>query len=221
MDPVKEAFQKIKEDINVLKLEINALKEELYRISSSTNPTQNPSNSTPVLDTPTDNPTLPQEIRGSKQTNTDLSTGNRGVPTDKQTNQQTNQQTDKTKVSEEVPVQINEYDEIDKAKEALDSLDNIKKALRTKFKRLTPQEMLVFSTIYNFEAMQIEEVSYKLIANNLNLSESSIRDYVNRLIKKGIPIKKKRLNNKTIVLFISPDLKRIATLPTIMKLREL
>lgn len=81
--------------------------------------------------------------------------------------------------------------------------------------------MLVFSTIYNLEATNLEEVSYKLVANNLNLSESSIRDYTNKLIKKGIPIKKKRLNNKTIVLSISQDLKRIATLSTIMKLREL
>ena len=218
MDPVKEAFQKIKEDVNLMKEEISRLKTELTKLSSPTSPTQNlalgPSNSF----IPTHSPTLPQEIGGSETTNYELSTGNRGVPTDKPTNSQTNQQTVKTS---EIYEQTNEYDEIDKAKEALDSLDNIKKALRTKFKRLTPQEMLVFSTLYNLETMQLEEISYKLIANNLNLSESSIRDYTNKLIKKGIPIKKIRLNNKTIALSISPDLKRIATLPTIIKLREL
>ena len=218
MDPVKEAFQKIKEDMNLMREEIALLKNEIIKLSSPSNLTQNQAYVPSVSVIPTHSPTLPQEIRGSEMTNYELSTGNKGVPTDRPTNSQTDQQTVKTK---EIYEQINEYDEIDKAKEALDSLDNIKKALRTKFKRLTPQEMLVFSTLYNLEAMQLKEISYKLIANNLNLSESSIRDYTNKLIKKGIPIKKNRLNNKTIVLSISPDLKRIATLPTIIKLREL
>jgi archaellum component FlaC len=214
MDPLKEAFQKIKEEMNLLHNEIFMLKNEITRLSSQTNPTQNPTQEEVFINTPTQNPTLPQEIRGLSTLNYGTSTGNKGVPTDTPTNQQTHQQTDKSLI-------LNEYDEIDKAKEALDSLDNIKKALRIKFKRLTQQEMLVFSTIYNLEAMLIDEISYKLVANNLNLSESSIRDYTNKLIKKGIPLKKKRLNNKTIALSISPDLKRIATLPTIMKLREL
>ncbi len=218
MDPVKEAFQKIKEDMNLMREEISRLKNELNRLTGPSSPTQNQAYVPTISVIPTHSPTLPQEIGGSETTNNELSTGNRGVPTDKPTNSQTNQQTVK---SNEIYEQSNEYDEIDKAREALDSLDNIKKALRTKFKRLTPQEMLVFSTLYNLEAMQLEEISYKLIANNLNLSESSIRDYTNKLIKKGIPIKKKRLNNKTIVLSISQDLKRIATLPTIIKLREL
>ena len=90
-----------------------------------------------------------------------------------------------------------------------------------KFKRLTQQEMLIFSTLYSLEEQNLDEITYKLISNNLNLSESSIRDYINRLIHKGIPIIKTRQNNKTISLKISENLKKIATLATILKLRDI
>jgi hypothetical protein len=41
------------------------------------------------------------------------------------------------------------------------------------------------------------------------------------MINKGIPIHKNKINNKKITLSISPDLKKIASLPTIIRLREL
>ncbi|MBU2104789.1 MAG: helix-turn-helix domain-containing protein [Nanoarchaeota archaeon] len=96
----------------------------------------------------------------------------------------------------------------------------MKKEIRLKFKRLTDQEILVFSTIYQFD----EEKGfsdYKTISERLNLTESSIRDYVRRLIHKGIPIEKTKINNKSIILKISENLKKIATLSTILKLRDL
>lgn len=225
MDPVKEAFQKIKEDISFLKEQLASLQNQLLALQTPTIPTHNLSVNQSFSHTPAHNPTLPQEIGGSKAKDLVVSTGNRGVPTDKPTDkptyQPTVQQTDKTGTLNGFSADSDSSDDLFRAKEALESLDNVKKALRTKFKRLTPQEMLVFSTIYNLENMQIEEISYKVIANNLNLSESSIRDYTNKLISKGIPIKKKRLNNKIIVLSISEDLKKITTLPTLLKLREL
>ena len=81
--------------------------------------------------------------------------------------------------------------------------------------------MLVFSTIYQLEEQSPNTVTYKEIALKLGLSESSIRDYVQRMMNKGISIKKNKINNKTLILSISPELKRIATLSTIIKLREL
>lgn len=101
----------------------------------------------------------------------------------------------------------------------LDSLDSIKKDLRLKFKRLTKQEIIVFSTIYSVE--ELGEASYSSIAKKLSLSESSIRDYTNKLIDKGIPILKEKLDNKRVVLHISPELRKIASLDTIIKLREI
>jgi len=104
--------------------------------------------------------------------------------------------------------------------EILSQLDSIKKDLRLRFKRLTPQEMLIFSTLYQFQEEGIES-TYNSISSKLNLSESSIRDYVQRIIKKGIIIDKKKINNKQILLKISENITRLASLSTIIQLREI
>ena len=145
-----------------------------------------------------------------------FSTGNQGVPTDKQTNRQTDKQTDQHMGKEGFLPK----DHIEKASEILDSLDNLKKEVRLKFKRLTEQEWLIFSTLYQLEE-ELGNVDYRALSNKLHLTESSIRDYIGRLIKKGIPVDKKRINNKNIVLSISSNLKKIASLNTILQLREL
>ena len=80
--------------------------------------------------------------------------------------------------------------------------------------------MLVFSILYQLEEEQ-KIVDYKTISKKLNLSESSIRDYIGRLINKKIPITKEKVGNKKVILHISKDLKQIATLSTLLKLREL
>jgi biotin operon repressor len=158
------------------------------------------------------------------------STGNDGVPTNQQTNRQTDQQTDKgsynyknssSLMSESVNKNLPENkDSIENALNLLNSLDNIKKEIRLKFKKLTDQEVLVFSTLYQFDEEKGFS-SYKALSEKLNLSESSIRDYVGKLIQKGIPIEKVKVNNKNIQLRISPNLKKIASLPTILQLRDL
>lgn len=160
-----------------------------------------------------------------------ISTGNEGVPTDRQTDRQTDQQTNlhtKNDLSDNFISQNNlnkssynnEEKSISNAVKILDSLDNIKKEIRLKFKKLTEQEITVFSTIYQFEEENLL-ADYKSLSKKLNLTESSIRDYVGRIIKKGIPIEKIKVNNKQIQLHISDDLKKIATLNTILQLREL
>jgi predicted transcriptional regulator len=68
---------------------------------------------------------------------------------------------------------------------------------------------------------EAEDPDYYKVAQKLNLSQSSIRDYVQRMINKGIPIEKEKLNNKKIILHISPNLKKIASLNAIIKLRDL
>jgi len=147
-----------------------------------------------------------------KTINIGFSTGNRGVPTDRQTDRQTDTWHEKGGISPKNP--------IENASEILESLDNLKKEIRLKFKRLTEQEILIFSTIYQQEE-EIGYSDYKSVSRTLNLTESSIRDYVGRLIKKGIPVEKNKINNKTIHLNISQNLRKIAPLSTILKLREL
>jgi len=101
----------------------------------------------------------------------------------------------------------------------LTSIDRIKKDLQYKFRHLTEQEMLIFSTIYQLEQEGLF-VDYKAIADKTNLTQSSIRDYVSKLIKKAIPLQKIKHNNKRIELKIDNSLKEIASLESIITLRE-
>ncbi len=160
MDYVKEAFQKVREEIDSLKQEVSILREsmvDLCEIIKNLEEKKEFSQEIASTDQQTNQPTDRQINPADRQiTSTDnalftplnaqnmlISTGNRGVPTDRQTNQQTNQQTRFTLKKEE--------NALFEATEMLNSLDNIKKEIRLKFKRLTDQEVLVFSAIYQFE----------------------------------------------------------------------
>jgi DNA-binding MarR family transcriptional regulator len=279
MDPLKEAFQKIKEDIFSLKndfynmnneikeikdyiQEIKTQEKEVVQTQSIHKLSQN-NIDIPTSDIQTDNQTVKQgeninsytynqtiqtDIPSKEPCQTDIQTdndnnspkkthpkplcsqkstfsiGNDGVQTDKPTDQSTDScsvfQDKKADISQ-ISSLNNTISEFERVNEILSSLDDVKKEIRNKFKSLTSQEMLVFSTLYTLEDQGIEEVGYQILAKSLNLTESSIRDYINKLIKKGIPIDKTRLNNKKIILKVSENLKKIATLATISKLRDI
>ena len=187
-----------------------------------------PTHQTIPTDIPTDNKPFYRLISNYKL----ISTGNEGVPTDRQTDRQTNQQITYPDVKtnslekesipqkeEKIAIQA-KLDNLEKASEILASLDSLKKEIRLKFKRLTNQEILLFSTLYQLEE-EGNLVDYPLLAETLALSESSVRDYVQKIIGKGIPIEKEKINNKKILLSISKDLKKIASLDTILQLRDL
>ncbi len=232
MNNIKNAFQKVKQDIDSLKQEINFLKLnltetrekmiEICEIIKQINQRANDPDKNTLINTSTDrdiistNSTHPSThnlpLGALKHSNMLISIGNQGVSTDKQTNRQTDKHTENTPK--------NKKDSIDNAIEILNSLDNIKKEIRLKFKRLTNQELLVFSAIYQLDE-EIGYSDYQTLSKRLNLSESSIRDYVRRIIKKEIPVEKNKINNKNIQLSISQNLKKIASLPTILQLREL
>lgn len=241
MDYIKEAFSKVKGDISFLQSELNNLKTELKENKQlminlceniqeifdkieqmdlqkeffknpnffqeeqlndeRINPAHSQINPTHYEKIPTDKflfkPLKPQ--------NQQFSIGNKGVPADRQTNQQTDSQTENS---------------IENAAEMIKSLDNLKKEISKKFKKLTDQEWRVFSAIYQFDEERGYS-DYKILAERLNLTESSIRDYVARLIKKGISINKSKLNNKNVQLNIPHSLKQIASLSTILTLREI
>jgi hypothetical protein len=251
MEQIKEAFFKVKQDIESLKKDVFILNKELIETRASLveiceilkNISQKEENKRveskqigkveenkedilkeenpayPELNliytpyNPTDN--ILQKPQNTQKL--DISIGNGGVPTDRQTDQQTDQQTDKGSYNNEKTLR---RDSINDAVQILESLDNLKKEIRLKFKRLTEQELLVFSTIYQVSEEE-GHTDYKNLSEKLNLTESSIRDYIGRLIKKGIPVEKVKINNKTIHLSISQNLKKIASLSTILQLRSL
>lgn len=241
MDNVKEAFNRVKKDTDSLKEElefiktniledrkkiielcdilkkinfkIDSLEEKRLKTESKVSSTDNTKNSTTSTHFSTHNIIF----KPLNDQNLTISIGNEGVSTDRQTDNSTDRQI------QELPSQNKKTIEFDikKASEILDSLDRLKKEIRLKFKQVTSQEMAVFSTIYQLEEQDSTSVTYKQIAKKLHLSESSIRDYVQRMINKGIPIKKQKINNKKLILSISEDLRKIATLSTIIQLREL
>jgi DNA polymerase I-like protein with 3'-5' exonuclease and polymerase domains len=224
------------EEINRI---LTQLKEtqQLQQTNQQTHPHINPTqNSQNQQINP--NPTDKQALYASISPFTGVSTRNEGVPTDRQTNQQTDTLTQKTQnhsfiSNEEKPIniiknsqnmQISEKNDkitkIEQISQILDSFDSLKKEIRQNFKHLTNQEMAVFSLIYELENQGFI-VDYPILAQKTGLSESSIRDYTQKIIKKGIPLLKFKENNKKIILRISSELKKIASLQTISALRNL
>jgi len=134
-----------------------------------------------------------------KQQSTQSSTGNKGVPTNSQTVKQTIRQPS--------------------FEDVLGSIDSLKDMVKSQFISLTKQEMEVFSSIYLLEDQNFK-VDYPLVAKQLGLSESSIRDYIHKMIRKGIPLIKRLEKNKKVYLSIDPNLKRVAPLSSLLLLRD-
>ncbi len=234
---IKSAFENVKKDIFTLGNEVSELRKDFIEIKSlvkylddsindlklqqitstqAFTSTHNPDSSTHPV-TSTDTSTVPKEVEGLSYPNLDSSIGNGGASTDRQTIRQTDNSTHFTHNT--VPKSVDQH--ISEASEILEDLDSLKKEIRLKFKQMTTQEMLVFSTVYQLEEQGEIDIDYKKLALKLGLSQSSIRDYIQRITNKGIPIHKTKLNNKKISISISPELKKIASLNTILTLREI
>ncbi len=209
-EKIKNSFQKVKEEMSLLKKDLDFLKIQLFKISKQL---ENSSTQTGEISTSsTHTSTHDLGFKPLNAQNLTISTGNQGASTDRQTDRQTDRHIKNQQENNE-----NSFDNVLKI---LDSLDEVKKEIRLKFKRLTEQEFLVFSTIYQLEE-EVSHVNYNILSEKLNLTESSIRDYVGRLIRKGVPIEKNKINNKNIQLKISQNLRRNAPLSAILQLREL
>jgi hypothetical protein len=232
MDLIKEAFNRIKQDIYSLQSELQDLRQEIKSLKVEKNSTDTPTfkPSTPLQEIqqtntqthPTHTPTKNMPLEELKSLNYVVSIGNEGVPTDKQTNTQTVRQTENSPFYAERKLMKSNSNltTFDEAEEVISSLNTLKTQIKQKFKSLTPQEMLVFSTIYEFQDQNLE-ITYKTLAEHLKLSESSIRDYTNRLIKKDVPILKEKVNNKLIFLSIASNLRKNLSLSSIISLRDL
>src|SRR3989344_5495488 len=222
--PIKQAFSKVKQDILSLQSEIFSIKHQLEELTRTLN------TSTLRQITPTDRqqisntPTHDLPLEAPETPNFNISTGNRGVPTDRQTDQQTDNKHQKfAQLSENKEIEYQEkLEEIEKPLEVsnvLNSISSLRIDLQKKFKSLTNQEFLVFTTLYMQEE-QGKNPDYHSLSIALKLTESSIRDYILRIIKKGIPVDKTKINNKKIILSLSENLKKLASLETIINIRE-
>lgn len=241
-DNIREAFSKIKQEILELKVQISFMQADLEGIKHAIEQEkakklppeplknkeidefqqicQQKQSFQEIKPTNSETPADKWALEAVKTSFMQTSNGNGGVPADRQTNQQTDQHKLESSFKQSFSYNSKDSDQIDKVSYLLNSLNEIKSDLKTKFKHLTKQEMLIFSTIYQLEEEHFL-VDYPNLATKLGLTESSIRDYVQKLIKKGIPIQKSKENNKKITLSISPELKKIASLQAILSLKEL
>ncbi len=76
------------------------------------------------------------------------------------------------------------------------------------FNSISHQEFITFLTIYQLEEEKVK-VSYFDVAKKLNLTEGCIRTYVSSLLKKGLPLMKRKHNNKQVFLHISPEFRAL------------
>lgn len=211
-DAVKEAFLKIKQDILELRQEIYDLKNSLLRYPTD-------------IQQISQNDNEVQHIIDRDRAYLQCSIGNDGVPTDRQTDRQT---TDRQAFE---PSETNYYmqktirftdDKLGKAIKngnIIALVTGLKEEMRQNFLKLTKQEFFIFSVVYSLDDQGIQ-VTYPVIAERTRLSESSIRDYVSRLIEKGIPLEKSKINNKQVIIKIKEELKNLATLDSLVKLKE-
>ena len=220
-------IQTDKQHLDSVLFQLNMLKDQFAQLIQQTNQQKtqsinqiNSSNN----DASTQTPAVKQASKGLLTSFNDTSTGNEGVPTNSQTIKQTDNSTGNEGVqfalmSKEYLIRTSKPGP-SKVAELINSLDEVKKDIRTRVKKLTNQEMTVFSAIYELENKGFL-VDYPLLAESLKLTESSIRDYTQRIIKKGLPLEKYKENNKKVLLTISADFKKLSNLQTLLQLREL
>ena len=209
---LKGSFEKIKDDILYLQQELIILKQEIQEIRQILESSTRQTTVRHSAHNPADN--LPRY--SLNKPNFHSSIGNDGVPTDSQ--QIHNRQILEPKRTNYEQEQFRQDPLI--SMEISSIIDTLKTDLKDKFKRLTKQEFLIFSILYTLEE-ELDFVTYKDLAQRTGLTESSCRDYISRLEHKGIPVIKEKLNNKLIILKLPRELKDIATLDSLSRLKKL
>ena len=226
---VKQAFDKVKQDINILSEEllflhkdIDMMKQQIHDLFLLVKKPNSPTGASTLRQQMLDRPS-PQENNSSKYEGIkpyfNSSTGNRGVSTLRQ--QTVNRQTDnKIGISDRFDTFFGIKKTDEKSSDISSFVKGLKKELKSRFKRLTKQEFYIFSLLYTLTEEKPNSVTYKDIALKAGISESSVRDYVSRLINKKIPIIKRRINNKSIILEIPRELKHLETLDSLASIQK-
>ncbi len=174
VENVRNSFKKVKEDIENIENQIKSQKEDILSLKKEIK----------------DFFTVLSKLESKNDNKTEeISTGNEGV-LNKQTNKQTVKQTNK---------QLNKQNILDQTGEISKFQLNIEEYFRT----LTKQELLVFLTIYQWEEELNRKIKFSDISSRLNLSESCIRGYIKRLLQKGMPLVRTKINNKIVLISLS------------------
>ena len=76
------------------------------------------------------------------------------------------------------------------------------------FSSLTNKEFQIFLTLYDLEDTN-KLVSYNDIASKLKFTESCVRSYISSLVKKNLPIIRKKHLNKVVYLYIDDGFRKL------------
>lgn len=244
-EKVKEAFSKVREEMKELQQEVADIKQELNTISSSVElilhqfqqkkANLSAESSAEVLNrVPKFRERFKKEFLGTQahrksvilknlgdlELKEPVSIGNEGVSA-------LRQQSGSTQAHSEFDLE-KEFTERQQQKPIKEpgkdmlqqNVERLKHALQDIFKKLTRQEFVIFSLLYQLEDELKRPVSYKDLADRSALTSNSIRDYISKLIAKKVPIIKEKYNNRQILLKVAPELRNIETLESLMKIVE-
>jgi len=214
-EKLREAFEKVKKDIDFLTEQIVIIKRELEEIKQIKANFRQES-STGNEGVPTDRQTDRQTFDRFSTLVDDRFSPAFETPTDNPTQNPTHTQHTNTKVQ-----QTNTYSNtpLYTEKSITELVNTLKSDLKIRFKSLTKQEFNIFSILFTVDKTQ-KSATYKNLADKTGLSESSIRDHIQRIMKKGIPIEKEKLNNKVIILKIPEEIRNLATLDNLLRIRN-
>jgi len=143
------------------------------------------------------------EIKDNNKPFFKSSTGNNGVNNNHQQSSTMNNNTQQSQTMPNIQSTISE----------------LSKKLNFTFQNLTDREFSVFISVFELEKT-IPEVTYTDLANKLNISEPTIRNVVNRLISKKIPLQKNRFFNKKVSLSIPKDLHDLNLISKLIKVHQ-
>lgn len=100
-------------------------------------------------------------------------------------------------------------------------IEEIKQSLNNVFQTLTNREFKVFMAIYSLEEQHNSPTTYVELAKNLDLSTSSIRDYISELVRKGAPIKKEKSRNGIAYVSVLPEFKSLNLISKLIAFRNM
>jgi hypothetical protein len=88
-------------------------------------------------------------------------------------------------------------------------IQQIKSNMEDRFKDITNQEFMVFLTIYQLEEDLGRGVTYEELSSKLKLSTGCIRSYTSSIIRKQLPLEKRKINNRMVVLTIPQNFREL------------
>jgi DNA-binding MarR family transcriptional regulator len=195
-EKIRNSFFNVKNDISNLSNSLKNIEEEAKEEKNS------------ILALNSQFELLKEDLVEIKSILTDLkspSIGNKGVINNHQQSSTVNSQQSSTVNSQQSSTHQN--------------LEALEEDFSKLFKNLTDREFSVFMAIYELEK-QFNETNYSQIANRLNLTETTVRGTVNRLISKNLPVSKERLFNSKTSLSLKKDFHNLNLLSKLVRLRQ-